>query len=738
MSDAVPARFEVGPFDPGRIDSARIVLTAGETSLALLVDNSRMPTAVHWGRSLGAVSADDFDHLVAAGAATRMHNGLPDERIPVALLPEQWTGWTGHPGLSGSRGGRGWAPRFGVTSIEIDGRSASDFDHIDLDADQHASVVVHARDNDARIGIDLTIEMFGSGLVRQRATLTNVGADGYQLDQLLLTIPVPARATAVLDFAGRWGKERVPQRGPLGVGTHWREGRHGRTGADSAFVLHLGEPGFDFSSGEVWSVHTAWSGNHVHYAERVLTGDQLVGGGELLLPGEIILDLGQSYTTPWLYFGHGIGLDAVAHQHHAFLRATHPVDPNRPVTLNVWEAVYFDHDAGRLIELAERAASVGIERYVLDDGWFGARRDDHAGLGDWVVSPDAWPDGLHPLVDAVTGLGMQFGLWFEPEMVNPDSDLAREHPEWVMQVPGRMPLTSRHQWVLNIGVPGAYEHVKSQMNAILDEYAISYIKWDHNRDLTDPGTAPEGRPGVHEQTLAFYRLVDELKAAHPGLEIESCSSGGSRIDLEVMTHCDRVWVSDNIDPTDRQQMMRWTAQLLPPEYLGSHIASGASHTTARNHSIDYRAATAVFGHLGVEWNLTQATDDEFAHLRDWITWYKQNRGVLNAGTLVRVDVPQGSGVFVHGVLTPDKGIFAATQLELPTTWNLGLIPLPGLDADARYRVTELDLTVPDAGRHDRGPDPEPIVLTGRQLATHGVRMPAMPPENTRILVAERV
>ncbi|WP_281273182.1 alpha-galactosidase [Luteococcus japonicus] len=265
---------------------------------------------------------------------------------------------------------------------------------------------------------------------------------------------------------------------------------------------------------------------------------------------------GQSYTSPWLVFGHGTGLDSIAHAHHDFLRATHPVDAERPVTLNVWEAVYFDHDADRLLDLARRAADLGIERYVLDDGWFGARRDDRAGLGDWTVSPDAWPGGLHPLVDEVTRLGMQFGLWFEPEMVNPDSDLAREHPDWVLQVPGRMPLEARHQWVLNLGIPEAYTHVRDQMMALLEEYEIGYIKWDHNRDLLDPGTHPDGRPGVREQTLAFYRLVDELKAAHPGLEIESCSSGGARIDLEVMQHCDRVWVSDNIDPTDRQQMTR--------------------------------------------------------------------------------------------------------------------------------------------------------------------------------------
>ncbi|SDP80642.1 Melibiase [Arthrobacter sp. ok909] len=240
------------------------------------------------------------------------------------------------------------------------------------------------------------------------------------------------------------------------------------------------------------------------------------------------------------------------------------------MTLNVWEAVYFDHDEDKLIDLAERAAAIGVERYVLDDGWFGSRRDDTSGLGDWVVSADVWPTGLHPLVDRVDELGMQFGLWFEPEMVNPDSDVARAHPEWIMAARTALPVESRHQQVLNLGIPEAYEHVKKQILAIVAEYPIDYIKWDHNRDLIEAGNQLDGgRPGVHAQTLAFYALLEEIRSLHPDLEIESCSSGGARVDLGVLEHTDRVWVSDNIDPHDRQTILRWTTQLLPPEYMGS-------------------------------------------------------------------------------------------------------------------------------------------------------------------------
>ena len=199
-----------------------------------------------------------------------------------------------------------------------------------------------------------------------------------------------------------------------------------------------------------------------------------------------------------------------------------------------------------------RSITAGSTRQPL-----GARRHDRAGLGDWVVAADVWPDGLHPLVDRVRKHGMQFGLWFEPEMVNPDSDLARAHPEWVMSARAQWPVESRHQQVLNLGVPGAYEHVKGQILALLDEYDIGYIKWDHNRDLIEAGSQPDGgRPGVHAQTLALYRLLDEIRAAHPGLEIESCSSGGARIDLAVLERTDRVWTSDCNDALERQAIQR--------------------------------------------------------------------------------------------------------------------------------------------------------------------------------------
>jgi len=712
------------------VEGHSAVVAMSAAGVTVLVDAAApgLPVIAYWGPELPGLDADQAATLLWTSRPVAGSN-TPDPPPRAAILPEHGAGWIGRPGLRGSAAGVGWSPSFKINSLRYEGEPCAGFV-----AGGPGRLTVEAVDDSGRLGLGLDLELLPTGLLRARAELRNDAADPYTVDDLVLAFPVPAEATELLDFGGRHNLERVPQRSALRTGIHLRENRRGRTGADSAYLLHAGEPGFGFARGRIWAVHTAWSGNHTHYAERVSTGEQLIGGGELLLPGEVRLARGESYRGPWVYAAYGDGLDDVARRFHRHLRARpRPVGSDRPVTLNVWEAVYFDHDADRLIDLAERAAAVGVERYVLDDGWFGSRRDDTSGLGDWVVSPDAWPQGLHPLVDRVKKLGMQFGLWFEPEMVNPDSDLARAHPEWIMSARAEWPIESRHQQVLNLGIPQAYAYVRDQILAILGEYAVDYIKWDHNRDLIEAGTQPAGRPGVHEQTLAFYRLLDEIRAAHPGLEIESCSSGGARVDLEVLERTDRVWVSDNIDPHDRQQMLRWTAQLVPPEFLGSHIASDRSHVTGRRHDLAFRAGTAVFGHLGIEWDLTEATGAQLAELAEWLAFFKTERGLLLGGDLVRMD--GYDDVLVHGVVAPDRSraIFAMVTTASPYPDPPALLRLRGLDPARLYRVRPLRTA--EAAPSWWG-SPDGVTVSGAVLAHHGLACPRVGPDEVVLYRAD--
>jgi alpha-galactosidase len=712
---------------------AFVHLDAGGVSLVLDATHDRLPAVVHWGASLGHQTAEDIAALAMAGVEPQSGNVI-DEAVRLAIVPEHHAGWQGKPGVVGHRDGVDWSPKFRVSLIEVDADGRRDGPLIEAGP---AIASFHAHDEVAGLALLIEVELLASGLLRARAELRNTTPGIYTVTDLQLALPIPGRAREILDFAGRWGKERTPQRRELGVGIHEREGRKGRTGPDAATILSVGVPGFGFEHGEVWGVHVAFSGNHRHYAERMFSGFQVVGGGELLLPGEVRLAEGESYRMPWLYGAYGAGLDDQAHRFHRFLRGrdTHPARP-RPATLNVWEAVYFDHDLARLTDLADRAAALGVERYVLDDGWFTGRRDDTSGLGDWTVDEKIWPNGLSPLVDHVTGLGMEFGLWFEPEMVNENSELARAHPEWIMQTGGRLPVRSRSQQVLNLGIDEAYEHILERMSSILTEYDIAYIKWDHNRDLIDAGTYPTGVAGVHLQTLAAYRLMEELKQRFPGLEIESCSSGGARVDLGVLERTDRVWVSDCIDPLDRQQMNRWTMQLLPAELLGSHVASGVNHTTGRRHELSFRAGTALFGHFGIEWDLAQATPQELSDLTEWIELYKRHRALMHTGDLVRADEVDPT-LQVYGVVAADRSeaLMFLAFLGRSEVSPRGRFTLPGLDPAKRYRVAPVFTGTPDAGRT------EPLwyaggagtVLSGRALAVAGLQTPGSLPERVIVL-----
>lgn len=708
-------------------------LTTADVSVVVDLSDNRLPAIVHWGASLGNLSVDDASAL-ARGAVQPVVPNSMDVPVRVSVIPESWTGWTGRPGVEGHRSGVDWSPRFRTSRITLSGVEVNS----PYTAGGPGIISAIASDETAGLDIRVDIELTPSGVLRARAEVRNTGQGVYDVGALQLAFPLPARAREVLDFAGRWAKERTPQRTDLVVGIHDREGRRGRTGADAATLLSVGVPGFGFAAGEVWGVHVAFSGNHRHYAERLFSGDQVVGGGELLLPGEMRLESGDSYASPWIYGIYGDGLDDQAQRLHRMLRARpqHPRRP-RPVTLNSWEAVYFDHDAERLIDLAERAAGLGVERFVLDDGWFHGRRDDSAGLGDWTVDADVWPEGLGPLADRVRALGMEFGLWFEPEMVNPDSDLAREHPDWILSTGERSPVLSRNQLVLDLGNDEAYRHVRDRIAEVIDSAGVAYIKWDHNRDLVDAGHGPSGGAGVHAQTRATYRMMDELRTRFPELEIESCSSGGARVDLGILEHTDRVWASDCIDPLERQQINRWTMQLLPPELVGSHVASGVSHSTGRSHTLGFRAATSLIGHFGIEWDLATATGAESDELRDWVTLHKKHRALLHSGRAVRVDTADPT-LALYGVVAEDQGeaLFVLASLARSEVSPRGRFVLRGLNPDRKYHVRPLQLVdhvhgfipAPWFGARD-GSGFEGADLSGRALMTAGLHTPAMFPES---------
>ena len=387
-----------------------------------------------------------------------------------------------------------------------------------------------------------------------------------------------------------------------------------------------------------------------------------------------------------------------------------------------------------------------MERFVLDDGWFHSRHDDTAGFGDWWVDDQTWPNGLGTLAKQVHAHGMEFGLWFEPEMINLDSDTARAHPEWFLAPSRGVGLPSRNQHVLNLADPEAWGFVLDCMDSLVTEYAIDYIKWDHNRDLLEAvRRTPEGdRVGSHAQTRATYALMDELRRRHPHLEIESCAGGGGRVDLGVLERTDRVWGSDCIDPVERQSIQRWTTMLIPPELMGSHVGDRRAHTTSRESDHSFHMTTALFAHSGIESDLTLCSDEEFETFRRWGALYKEMRSLIHTGIAVTADTPDDA-VMLHGVVAQDgsHALFEWAQIRTSAIGQYGRTLIPGLDSTAHYRIRVRE----DAGvpRWKGSAFPawvsaaatDGVVISGSILSTVGIPLPALDPQQSLLFELER-
>ena len=715
-----------------------------------------LPHVVHWGRPLADPKTvlDEYDAL----CPQRVSGALDDTPWP-SLLPTQSEGWIGATRLVVRRSGVELFCHFDVTAVKVE--------------ENPCVCVIAARDAEQGVGMRLLIELDRSGLVRQRASICNIGDGALEVDKVELGFALPAQATELLTMTGHHLRERSPQRQPLTVGRFEKPSLTGRPDFDASLLMCAGEPGFGFEHGEVYAVHVGWSGNSMLAAERLAYTQAVIGGGEVLFGGEVTLppspdrslaedvDIEQMenvededgvYTSPWIYGAYGDGLNAVAAQFHGFVRSKHPrlASKPRPVLLNTWEAVYFHHDYDTLAALADRAAREGVERFVVDDGWFGSRRDDRSGLGDWWISQDVWPDGprsLHALADHVHGLGMEFGLWFEPEMVNLDSEMARRHPDWVLRpTPLRLPMQGRSQQVLDLTNPQAYDAILTAMNSLIARLGIDYIKWDHNKMVTEAVSPRSGRPAVHEQTRAVYRLFRALKTEHPGLEIESCASGGGRVDLGILQLADRIWVSDCVDPVERADIQRYTSLLVPPEMMGEHIGASPAHATQRATSQEMRMALAFFGHMGIEWNLLKESDAAIAMLGRWVSAYKQNRGDFAGGTAVHADSADAA-VRLDGVVAANgrRAVYRFVQLTSSQTYPAAPVRLPGLDPAARYRVRPLDVSL-DAAADGIVAGQSPlgwwsargVVLSGVALETYGIRPPCLHVAQAVLFEAVRV
>lgn len=685
------------------------------TTLLLAPRAEGLPEIVHWGARI----PDGADGL---RDRARANNLLDDDIAEASLFPTVGTGLFRSPALVAHRAGRDWSAAF--TEVEYDG-----------------ALRIAACDSAARLRLVLDISLPSDGdVLSMRATLSNEGDTPLAIDHLASgAVRMPPEATELRTYGGRWAHEFTEAATTLHDGSLLLENRRGRTSHDRFPLLVGTTAGCGEAVGTAWGVHLGWSGNSRIVADRLGDGSLLALTGELLVAGEVELAAGESLTTPALYAGWSdAGMAGLSRAFHAYARAhllQMPATP-RLVTLNTWEGTYFAHDEARLMREATAAAALGIERFVLDDGWMPARDHDHAGLGDWTVDPAKYPNGLGPLARHVTGLNMQFGLWVEPEMANPDSVALRDHPEAALSVAGRERRLSRHQLVLDLAEPAVWSRVHAALDKLLRELPIGYLKWDMNRDLVAAGDAA-GRPAYRAQVHATYALMDRLRADHPALEIESCASGGARADWGVLARTQRVWTSDCNDALERLRIQRGAARLLPPEVMGSHVAASPNHQTGRRHTLAFRAAVAMLCHLGVELDPLELTDAETEELGGWIALHKRLRPVLHAGRHVAADAVDGRTL--TGVVSDTHAVYLVAQEVAPARPHPAPLRLPGLLADARYRlrIPPPQRPIAAASYGHRALYGEGVVHAGGTLAHAGFGPPPLRPETALILELTR-
>jgi alpha-galactosidase len=661
---------------------------------------------------------------------------------PLTLVPSFGVGWFGQSALLAHRQGQAFAQAF--TQCEAHWEQP----------EQAVRVVL--TDPVAQIELTVYLRMDPhSDVLTMRSALRNLGQSPLDVQWLASgTLLLPGQVVGVRSYAGQHNHEFLLQTDRLSRSMWRRESRRGRTSHDCFPGAVVTTEGSTDSSGLVYGAHLAWSGNHQQTIEWLHDAQYQWQLGEWLAPGEGLLAAGATLQTPELVASCSMqGLNGLAANFHAELRSRlkwpgGQMRP-RPVHLNTWEGFYFDVYPEKVKALATAAAGVGVERFVLDDGWFHGRHHDRAALGDWWPDETKFPQGLGDLVAHVNDLGMEFGLWFEPEMINPDSDLYRAHPDWALQLAGRPLITARNQLVLDISRPEVSDYLFGKIDALLSAQPIRYIKWDHNRDLTTAGLH-DGTAGYRAQVHAAYALFDRIRKAHPEVEIESCSGGGGRIDFAVLRHTHRVWTSDCIDAMSRVAIQRGFLQFFPPEIMGAHVGSARAHTTGRTQSMAFRAAVALPGHLGVELDARILSEADAAELRACIQMYKKLRDHLHHGQVWLGSLADGIVWQAHG--EADANGNAADVLLLvyrtqPTHHRYTpRLPLPMLDADAQYRIHQLlpEGVVLPTGAHNTAPffdalnTADGVVIDGGWLRHSGLPLPRMQAETAFIVGMKRV
>ena len=567
------------------------------------------------------------------------------------------------------------------------------------DGAEAETLVIMLRDKVSGLLAELSYTIFSEGGILARSVrFVNEGKKDLKLTTAMsLCLDLPDSDYEWMQFSGAWARERYPKLRKLEQGIQSVGSLRGNSSHNHNPFVILKRPGADESRGEAIGFSLVYSGNFLAQAEvdtydttRMLLGIHPAAFEWKLEPGETF----QAPEAVMVYTDQGLNhLSQTFHRlYQKRLARGYWRDRPRPILINNWEATYFDFTEDRLVEIAKKAKESGVELFVLDDGWFGKRSNEHAGLGDWIANPERLKNGITGLADRIEALGMKFGLWFEPEMVNRDSDLYREHPDWILQTPERHACHGRFQYVLDFSRKEVVDRIYEMMAKILSEAKVSYIKWDMNRSITECYSAalPADRQGevYHRYILGVYDLYERLTSQFPHVLFESCASGGGRFDPGMLYYAPQGWTSDDSDAVERIKIQYGTSYCYPISSMGSHVSVTPNHQVNRNTPLYTRANAAYFGTFGYELDLNALTKEEQAEVKEQIAFMKENRGLFQFGVFYRLQSPFTHNSSAWMVVSQDKkkaivGWYRTLNgINLPYT----RIRLQGLDPDMEYQI----------------------------------------------------
>lgn len=555
---------------------------------------------------------------------------------------------------------------------------------------------------DEAIGIEVVIleSVFsGSDAIARSVRVINNSDEPVRLTKIYSAcIDVDDRDFSMLTLHGSWARERCMDISDIGYGRHNVGSVRGESSHQEHPFEALVSKNITQDTGEVYAFNFIYSGNFIAQVEKSQFDSIRMVMGINPQNFTFVLGSGDEFQAPEVIMTYSDrGLGKMTRCFHDLFRGhlirSRYKDVERPILINNWEATYFDFNTDKLIDIARTASKAGIEMLVMDDGWFGKRDNDDSSLGDWVVNEKKLPGGLKKLVDEVNSLGMKFGIWVEPEMISPDSELYRKHPEWAVHIPGREPSQARCQYVLDITNPEACNYVYNEIAAVLHSANIEYVKWDMNRPLCDIGSAYIGKENqgeiCHRYVLALYAMQERLTKEFPDLLLENCSSGGARFDAGMLYYSPQIWCSDDTDAIERLTIQEGTALIYPLSTIGAHVSVCPNHTVGRTTPFETRGNVALAGTFGYELDITKLSKEDLDEIPGQVARYHKYHSLVSQGDYYRIASFSENHLYdCYETVAKDKSESLITYVQVIGRPNMHsrILHIPGLDPDRTYRI----------------------------------------------------